>query len=117
MKSKRLRLQLILVVAILSAISAAAQEPEAQTKDNAISGRVVSESGQPLSGVNVSLSAIGSNGGQRTTTDNEGNFKVQGLDGGIYRIFLNFPGYVVQFPNDAMPTYRPGVTASLTLLK
>src|SRR5256885_16293811 len=117
MRLKSIQAMSVLMIALLSSLAAFAQEPAAQPKDNAISGRVVSESGQPLSGVNVSLSAIGSNGGQRTTTDNEGNFKIQGLDGGIYRIFLNSPGYVVQFPNDSMPTYRPGETASLTLLK
>src|SRR6266480_1427313 len=101
----------------LFAILAAAQQPTPETKETAISGRVTSETGQPLQGVNVSLSAFGGSGGQRTTTDNEGRFKVQGLDAGMYRVFLSAPGYVVQFPNEPTPTYRPGDRAELTLIK
>ena len=108
MRSKRIKATSVLAMTLLISLAAFAQEPAAQTKDNVISGRVVSESGQPLSGVNVSLSAFGSSGGQRTTTDNEGRFKVQGLDAGMYRVFLSAPGYVMQFPNEATPTYRPG---------
>ena len=117
MRSKRIKATSVLAMTLLISLAAFAQEPAAQTKDNVISGRVVSESGQPLSGVNVSLSAFGSSGGQRTTTDNEGRFKVQGLDAGMYRVFLSAPGYVMQFPNEATPTYRPGDRPELTLIK
>src|SRR5437764_1259306 len=118
MRLKRIQATSALALTLLISLAAFAQEPAAQTKDNVISGRVVSESGQPLSGVNVSLSAFGSpSGGQRTTTDNEGLFKVQGLDAGMYRIFLSLPGYVVQVPNQSSPTYRPGDRAELTLVK
>lgn len=110
-------IQAIFAVTLLSSLPVFAQEPATQTKDNAISGRVVSESGQPLPGVNVSVSGFGSSGGHRTTTDNEGLFKVQGLDAGMYRIFLGAPGYVTQFGNEATPTYRPGDKAELTLIK
>jgi len=61
--------------------------------------------------------AFGSSGGHRTTTDNEGLFKVPGLDAGMYRVFLSAPGYVVQIPTDSTPTYRPGDRAELTLIK
>lgn len=107
----------VLAITLLGSQAAWAQEPAAQTKDNAISGRVVSESGQPLAGVNVSLSVLGGSGGRRTTTDNEGLFKVQGLDAGMYRVFLSAPGYVAQFPTESTPTYRPGERAELTLVK
>lgn len=117
MRMKSIQAMSVLMIALLSSLAAFAQEPAAQTKDNAISGRVVSESGQPLPGVYVSVSTLGGLGGRRTTTDNEGSFKVQGLDAGIYRIFLNAPGYVVQIPTDSAPTYRPGDKAELTLVK
>ena len=118
MRLKRILATSALAMTLLISLATFAQEPTAQTKDNVISGRVVSESGQPLSGVNVSLSAFGSpSGGQRTSTDNEGLFKVQGLDAGMYRVFLSAPGYVMQFPNESTPTYRPGDRAELTLIK
>jgi hypothetical protein len=95
-------------------LAVAAQQPGPQTRDDAITGVVVNESGQPLGGVSVSLGAIGGRGGNRTTTDNEGHFRVQGLDGGIYRIALSAPGYA---PRRSESAFRPGDNAQLTLIK
>src|SRR5437016_4028484 len=87
----------------------------------AITGHVVNESGQPLPGASVYVGAIGSSGRRRTTaTDNEGNFKIQDLDAGIYRIYLSSPGYVSEPAEPALnnsPTYRPGDSVSLMLIK
>jgi hypothetical protein len=112
-----MRALLWLTLTVTFAEAAAGQQPAPQIRDDSISGRVVNESGQAVSGVNVSLTLLGGRGGQRTTTDNEGHFKVQGLDGGIYRIFLNAPGYVTQLPDTSAPTFRPGDSAELTLIK
>jgi protocatechuate 3,4-dioxygenase beta subunit len=102
---------------VLFPMAVAAQQAAPQTKDDAISGRVLTDSGQPLPGVTVSLLTIGSRGAGVTTTDNEGRFKLQGLDGGIYRIVLRAPGYVTQIPDVASPAFRPGDNAELTLIK
>jgi hypothetical protein len=112
-----MRALLLPALVIAFGVAVAAQQPAPQTKDEAITGRVLNESGQPLAGVTVSLSSLGGRWGQRTTTDNEGHFKVPGLDGGIYRIFLNAPGYVTQLPDTSAPTFRPGDNAELTLIK
>ena len=106
-----------LLMMLLAATTAAAQQPTPQTRDDSISGRVVNEAGQPIAGASISLSVMGGNLGQRTSTDNEGNFKIQGLDGGIYRIFLSASGYVTQIPNSSYPTYRPGDKVELTMIK
>jgi len=85
-----------------------------------ITGKVVNESGAPLAGANVYVAAIGSSGRRRTATDSEGNFKVQDLDAGIYRIYLSSPGYVSEPAEAALndsPTYRPGDSVSLMLIK
>src|SRR5436309_14225269 len=116
MKSKTMRARLVLFM-MLAATSAAAQQPTAQTRDDSIRGHVVNEAGQPISGVAVSLSVMGGTLGQRTSTDSEGNFKIEGLDGGIYRIYLGASGYVTQNPNSSAPTYRPGDKAELTMIK
>ena len=102
---------------LMFSMAAVAQQPPSQTRDDSITGRVVNESGQPVSGANVSLNPIGGRGAQRTTTDSEGHFKIQGLDSGIYRISLNAPGYVMQLPGIGAPTVRPGDSAELTLIK
>jgi len=116
MKYRRMRPQIVLFM-MLAAISAAAQQPTPQTRDDSISGRVVNESGQPLSGVSVSLSVMGGTLGQRASTDLEGNFKIPGLDGGIYRIYLSAAGYVTQPANSSAPTYRPGDKVELTMMR
>ena len=94
MKSTRLRAQFIIPFGLLLAVSATAQQPTPQTREDTISGRIVNDSGQPIAGVNISLSGLGGPLGQRTSTDNEGNFKIKGLDGGIYRFYIYAPGYV-----------------------
>lgn len=111
---------------LIFAIPIAAQQPSdisqpKSTEQRAITGRVVSESGQPLPGVNIFISAVGGSSGQQTATDSEGNFRAQGLDPGTYRVFANAPAYVPEIPlGDANlpPTYyRPGDSATLTLIK
>src|SRR5207237_10370955 len=86
-----------------------------------ITGKVVNEASAPLAGASVYVGAIGSSGRRRTTaTDNEGNFKIQDLDAGIYRIYLSSPGYVSEPAEPALntsPTYRPGDSVSVTLIK
>ncbi len=116
---------LSLLILILP-VSIAAQQPgdnsqPKSTEQRAITGRVIGESGQPLPGVNIFISAVGASSGQQTATDSEGNFRAQGLDPGTYRLFANAPAYVPETPlGDANfpPTYyRPGDSATLTLIK
>lgn len=87
-----------------------------------INGRVVGEAGEPLSGVTVYVAQRGNvqlYRPQRTTTDEEGNFTITGLDPGLYSINASMPGYVVDTdPSTSRPyAYRPGDTASVRLLK
>jgi len=115
------RLGLAFCLTIIPAISAASQDRGAEnttSEARMITGRVISDSGQPLAGVSVFASRSGGASGQRTSTDNEGNFKLQALDSGFYRIGANLAGYVgfPQDPNSAT-YYRTGDSASLTLTK
>src|SRR6266849_10000739 len=108
------------------AATIAAQQPagnSSQTKSpatSAITGRVVSE-GQPVPGATVFVVAIGSTNGQRTGTDNDGNFNAEGLDAGAYRVSASSPGYVSEVspadPNNPATYYRPGDSVTLTLIK
>ena len=86
-----------------------------------ITGRVVNESGQPLAGVSIYVRTIGASSGQQTATDGEGNFKAQGLDPGTYQIFANLPAYIAETPvadpNIPATYYRPGDSATITLIK
>src|SRR5258708_2290194 len=100
-----------------------ASDPSSQSKSpvsGAITGRVINEAGQPLSGTSISVAPIGGAQSQRTSTDAEGNFKAQTLDPGAYRVFASSPGYVTQSPadpNNPVTYYRPGDSVTLTLIK
>ncbi len=108
------------------AATIAAQQPagnSSQTRSpatSAITGRVVSE-GQPVPGATVFVVAIGSTNGQRTGTDNDGNFNAEGLDAGAYRVSASSPGYVSEVspavPDNPATYYRPGDSVTLTLIK
>jgi protocatechuate 3,4-dioxygenase beta subunit len=88
-----------------------------------ITGRVVGESGEPLPGALVYVGRRGAvpqlSNTQRVATDEEGNFKVAGLDPGLYSVFANIPGYVTDadFLTGRPAAYRPGDTVSLRLVK
>lgn len=97
--------------------TAEAKSPEQRV----ITGRVISESGQPLPGVSIYVRTIGASSGQQTATDGEGNFKAQGLDPGTYQILANLPAYIAETPFGDASTpatyYRPGDSATITLIK
>ncbi len=109
--------QVIILFVVLGASCARAQQPSPQPRDESISGRVVNEAGQPIPGVEISLEVLGGYMGQRSSTDREGNFKIPGLDSGIYRLYLYAPGYVTQMPSAASPTYRTGDKVDVTMIK
>jgi hypothetical protein len=113
-----------LLVALFCAGAVIAQQRLAQTKPieaRAITGRVVTESGQPLPSVSVVARSVDVSTAQRTSTDSEGRFKLQQLDAGLYRLSANLPGYVSDDqeidPNDSGTFYRPGDSVTLTLVK
>jgi protocatechuate 3,4-dioxygenase beta subunit len=111
-----------LLIMPLGAMIVAPQQPmpgPSPPESRVITGRVMSDSGQPIAGASVTA-ATGNQIGQRTLTDGEGNFKLQGLDPGLYRLSAGAPGYAIMNsvtdPN-AATFYRPGDSASLTLIK
>jgi Carboxypeptidase regulatory-like domain len=112
-----------LITILCAATTASGQQPAPEAtpaESRAITGRVVSESGQPLAGASVSAFRSNGSSGPRTATNSEGYFNLQGLDPGFYRLSANLPGYVVQIPQldpTSAPLYRPGDSASLTLIK
>jgi Carboxypeptidase regulatory-like domain len=86
-----------------------------------ITGRVINSAGEPLAGAGVSAGAVGSNTRPRSaTTDANGEFKIEGLEPGIFRIFAGMGGYVPFFPpysTDPSSYYRIGDSVTITLYK
>lgn len=120
----------IFVMLLLTSLSAIGQtqQPSATdegaevSKTGAISGRVIDESGQPLSNASVSIRAYGATVGPGwgATTDREGNFKVDGLERVVYLVSASVPAYTLR-PRDPDSTqsniYRVGDSVTLVLMK
>jgi hypothetical protein len=113
-------LALLCATSIRAVAQAQRDETPTQTTTGAITGRVVNENGQPLPNVSVSL-----RGSQplfqprTTTTDNEGNFQVLGLDPVLYGIFAFTPAYITppRDPDNPPNYYRIGDTVTINLIK
>jgi hypothetical protein len=83
-------------------------------------GSVMNSAGEPLVGAIVYVSPVGGNGtSQSAAVDRDGNFKVDGLEIGIYRASVSMPGYIVTpLTTGAEPNYyRPGDSITLTMIK
>ena len=100
---------------LLLCIAARAQEPTTGT----ISGRVVNESGQPLAGASLYVRTVNSGYPPRTTTtDAEGNFRVNGLEPHLYIVSAQAPAYTIPFDPTTPPTYyRIGDSVRLELVR
>ncbi len=124
-KQKLHSLWLSITLVVVSAVSVAAQSQaeESQTAPTtgAITGRVVTETGQPLAGAAVSVRAYGGTGqGRSTTTDAEGSFQVSGLDPLAYIVSASFSAYVTPLrdPDSTQASYyRVGDSVRLQLIK
>jgi hypothetical protein len=84
---------------LMIALNAAAW---AQPTTGAISGRVVTEDGQPVLRATVSITASGKTDRRMSfNTDEEGNFRAEGLDAAAYVVSVSAPGYVVRPKREA----------------
>ena len=115
--------RLTLVVILLAMCVAVRAQSPSPTPNNSqelstgsISGKVVNESGQPLIGAILSVRGVGPiAAGRSTTSDIEGNFRVSGLDPGLYTVSASAPAYTI---DPAPPTfYRIGDTVRLELVR
>jgi len=114
------RTTLVFAAFILSCVCSQAQQPKEEVRTGTISGRVVSESGQPLAGAAVFVRAAGLPSVGRSTTSNlEGDFQITGLENALYYITANSPAYVsapleIETP---LPTYRVGDSVRVELIR
>src|SRR5258708_30348038 len=78
------------------------------TPSGEITGRVVNSAGEPLPGASISAGSIlGNVRGKTGTADSNGDFKIDGLEPGLYNLFATMPGYVFlsRTPNCDSPRY------------
>ncbi len=120
------QIMILFACLLLYFAAAGAQTPQqAESKSNAdnkrgsITGKVLADDGQPLVGVGVYLSrATGERSISRpAATDEEGNFKVNDLPTGSYRVNAQVNGYVPSSRATLTQRYRVGEAATITLVK
>ena len=118
---------LIIVAQFLSMASMClAQQALGSTKpsekpNGTITGRVVNSAGEPLPGAVVYASLLGATTrAQRGTVDSGGEFKIEDLEAGLYRVSANAPGYVPESRpdyTDSQSYYHIGDSVTIRLIK
>ena len=118
---------LIIVAQFLSIASTCwAQQAAGSTKpsekpNGMITGRVVNSAGEPLWGAVVYASSLGtSRRSHGATVDSNGEFKIDGLEAGLYRVSAGAPGYVPAAQassTDSQSYYHIGDSVTLRLIK
>jgi len=111
----------LLLVVVAMGVGVCAQTPPAKTGEETtgtISGRVVNDSGQPLAGASLFVRPVNPLATPRnTTTDADGNFRLNGLEPSLYTIIASAPAYATD-TGGAQPTYyRLGETVNLELVR
>ena len=110
---------------MLVCVMISAQQPSPTPKrteepvTGVIDGKVVNENGQPLAGASVNVRAINTfSTGRATTSDIDGNFRMSGLEPGLYVISGNAPAYTTTPSDPTAPTYyRIGDTVRVEMIR
>src|ERR1041384_2245145 len=111
----------VLVLALSVVARAQVRSPTPKTEQPAIGtidGKVVNESGQPLAGAMVFVRTVNPGIGRSTITDLEGNFRVTGLETGLYLVSANSPAHTnVPGDPDAPKYFRLGDSARVEMVR
>lgn len=117
-----LQLLVSLAALLVLCISVSAQDDE--NKDTArtgtLSGRVVTESGQPVSHAGIYVGApMNPMQSRQSSTDDNGNFRIDGLDPMIYTVSAAAASYYTapRDPEALPPYYRLGDSVTITMSK
>ncbi len=124
MPRDKLKILMLVAAGLVFQVNGWAQQPGANPKSSerptgAITGRVINSAGEPLSGASVSaVSLIGARS-QSAGANNNGEFKIDGLEPGLYRLFAGMTGYVSSTRTGASDSvyYRIGDSVTFTLNK
>jgi Carboxypeptidase regulatory-like domain len=101
--------------------NAATQSKTAAQPSGVITGRIVSESGDKISGAIAWAFPVGVIAQSRSTSvDSNGDFKLEGLAAGVYSVSCSLPGFVPApqpSPDDARRYHHTGDSVTMTLIK
>jgi hypothetical protein len=121
-KSRKEYLAVFFVLILCWTLGAGQNKQTSSPETGTISGRVVNESGEPLSDVFVSVRPFGAVGAppRTTPTTRDGNFQFSGLAPVVYLLSANLAAYTPapRDPDNTQATsYRIGDNVTLVLLK
>ena len=121
------RLMPCLIGVLLSAfaMTSRAQPPAPQntnvpSQSGTLTGLIINQTGEPLSSAMVYVSTVGINApGRRAKVEASGSFKIDGLELGVYFVFVAEPGFVPYPPlsPERRRYYHTGDSVNLTLIK
>jgi carboxypeptidase family protein len=113
----------VLVLLVLC-IGVCAQAPKTAPKQveqpvtGTIDGKVVNESGQPMVGAQVFVRMLNAAVSRSTIADGDGNFRVNGLETGLYVVSANSPAYTnIPGDPDAPKYYRLGDSVRVDMIR
>jgi len=113
-----LTLSVVVRAQVASTGSGTAPKKTEQPPLGTIDGKVVNESGQPLAGAMVYLRTVNSGIVRSTISDLEGNFRVNGLETGLYLVSANSPAYTNAVGDPEAPKYyRLGDSARVEMVR
>ena len=111
----------VVVLALCAVAHAQVRSPAPKTDQptlGSIDGKVVNENGQPLGGAMVFVRTINPGISRSTITDVEGNFRVNGLETGLYLVSANSPAYTNAVGDPENPKYyRLGDTVRVEMVR
>jgi hypothetical protein len=117
-----LHLLVSIAMLLVLCISVFAQDDESinTARTGTLSGRVVTESGQPIPHAAVYIGApMNPMQSRNSATDDNGNFQLDGLDPLIYTVIASAPSYYAtpRDPEALPPYYRIGDSVTITMSK
>ena len=109
---------LALCVVVRAQVPSTGPRTTKEPSTGTIDGKVVNESGQPLAGATVFVRTVNAGFNRTTVTDLDGNFRVNGLETGLYVVGANSPAYTsVPGDPDAPKYYRLGDSARVEMVR
>ena len=110
---------LTLMVFSVRCLAQPSSTAKSATVTGTITGRVVNSAGEPLAGASINAGRVSSNFLRKTvSTDSKGEFKIDGLEPGLYSVFASMPGYVTVLRSTDSPNfYRLGDSVTFTMSK
>lgn len=98
------------------------REARRRGETGSISGRVITDAGQPVSNAAITVRGAGrsASGYRAAATDDDGRFQVDDLQSGAYTVIARAPGFAVAQDDDdssRRPHYRLGDSITITMMK